>query len=354
MKCHETVRLLISGLLLLTALHSAEAGTYKPWDEMTEDSWIDFFDDNDDGTADYYGFVEDDLWGALLEDEEDPWDFLNFENGDPLRDSYRMNDIWEEHTGATGDANISDAEYLLRGQFVDPAIVGQETAAQMSNLFQEGWGVDWDVVDEMTQKNPDLLNTDGSVNARAMANLQMNPEFTNSDGALNFNRLSQLLQPFFSGLLNSNGTPNVGRIMDTLRNQTVPPGLARLATTGGGGLGGGGGGGGGSGVVVPSITPRQPQGVPSDLWGIIRNLFNFAINVSGVIFTVLLLIGGLMYLGSAGDEGAVTKAKNLMLAAIIGLVIVLSAWTVSNFVLTKLQAPASLSSTHQLSQPNRA
>jgi hypothetical protein len=34
-------------LLLLAVLHAAEAGTYKPWDQMTQDLWIDFFDDND-------------------------------------------------------------------------------------------------------------------------------------------------------------------------------------------------------------------------------------------------------------------------------------------------------------------
>jgi len=39
------MRLLICGLLLLlTVLHPAKAGAYKPWDQITEDSWIDFFD----------------------------------------------------------------------------------------------------------------------------------------------------------------------------------------------------------------------------------------------------------------------------------------------------------------------
>ena len=47
MKRHETIRLLISGLLLPAVLHAAGAGTYKPWDQMTQDVWIDFFDDND-------------------------------------------------------------------------------------------------------------------------------------------------------------------------------------------------------------------------------------------------------------------------------------------------------------------
>jgi hypothetical protein len=48
MNCRETKRLLISGLLLLPgALCPVMAGTYKPWDRMTPDSWIDFFDGDD-------------------------------------------------------------------------------------------------------------------------------------------------------------------------------------------------------------------------------------------------------------------------------------------------------------------
>ncbi len=47
MNRHQAIRLLISGLLLPAVLHAVEAGTYKPWDQMTQDSWIDFFDGND-------------------------------------------------------------------------------------------------------------------------------------------------------------------------------------------------------------------------------------------------------------------------------------------------------------------
>jgi len=48
MKCRQTTRLLIWGLLLLPAvLCPVKAGTYKPWDQMTQESWIDFFDGDD-------------------------------------------------------------------------------------------------------------------------------------------------------------------------------------------------------------------------------------------------------------------------------------------------------------------
>jgi len=48
MKRRETVRWLLSGLLLLpVVLCPTKAGEYKPWDQMTQDAWIDFFDGND-------------------------------------------------------------------------------------------------------------------------------------------------------------------------------------------------------------------------------------------------------------------------------------------------------------------
>jgi hypothetical protein len=48
MMCHIRRGLPIPGLLLLLAvLHPAVAGAYKPWDELTRDSWIDFFDSDD-------------------------------------------------------------------------------------------------------------------------------------------------------------------------------------------------------------------------------------------------------------------------------------------------------------------
>lgn len=118
--------------------------------------------------------------------------------------------------------------------------------------------------------------------------------------------------------------------------------------------GGSGGGGSGGGVALPSITPHRPPGVPDNIWGIVANLFNFAISVSSVIFVVLLLIGGLMYLGSAGEEAQVTKSKQLMLAAIIGLFIVLSAWTVSTFVLKKLNVPTNLGQPTEFVFPTKA
>lgn len=89
-----------------------------------------------------------------------------------------------------------------------------------------------------------------------------------------------------------------------------------------------------------SVGGGSPGGVPQGTFGsfelIVQTLFNGAILISGLAFVGLFLVGGVMYLTAAGNEDNTTKARKLILDAIIGLVIVLAAWAVGGFVLQKL------------------
>jgi hypothetical protein len=78
----------------------------------------------------------------------------------------------------------------------------------------------------------------------------------------------------------------------------------------------------------PAVASQWPS-----LTIIIQKFFGAAIIVAGILFVVLLLIGGLQYLISLGEEEAMIKSRKLMLNATIGLFIVLSAWAVGNFIL---------------------
>jgi hypothetical protein len=52
----------------------------------------------------------------------------------------------------------------------------------------------------------------------------------------------------------------------------------------------------------------------------------------------MLIIGGVRYVVSAGDQNAVTSAKNTILYAIIGIVIAFLAYAAVNFVSNQLTA----------------
>ena len=58
--------------------------------------------------------------------------------------------------------------------------------------------------------------------------------------------------------------------------------------------------------------------------------------VIGGIAVLFLVIGAFRYIISNGDQGAITKAKNTILYAIIGLVISMLAFTIVQFVLGRV------------------
>ncbi len=68
---------------------------------------------------------------------------------------------------------------------------------------------------------------------------------------------------------------------------------------------------------------------------IIRVVIDLFSLVVGVIAVIMIIIGGLKYITSGGDSGNITGAKNTILYAIIGLVVVALAQFIVKFVLNK-------------------
>ncbi len=60
------------------------------------------------------------------------------------------------------------------------------------------------------------------------------------------------------------------------------------------------------------------------------NLFSAIV---GIISVVMIIIGGIKYITSGGDSGNVTSAKNTIMYAVIGLVVVALAQIIVKFVL---------------------
>ncbi|MEK7558059.1 MAG: hypothetical protein AAB530_02525 [Patescibacteria group bacterium] len=56
----------------------------------------------------------------------------------------------------------------------------------------------------------------------------------------------------------------------------------------------------------------------------------------GIIFLILILYAGFNWMTAAGDEEKVTKAKETLSRAIIGLIIIVSAYLITIFVFSKL------------------
>lgn len=65
---------------------------------------------------------------------------------------------------------------------------------------------------------------------------------------------------------------------------------------------------------------------------VLANGLNLVYFLAGLVAVIIIIIGGITYATSSGDSGKVTKAKNMILYAVVGLVIVLSAFAITNFV----------------------
>lgn len=64
---------------------------------------------------------------------------------------------------------------------------------------------------------------------------------------------------------------------------------------------------------------------------IATRVINIVLGVLGTIATILIFYAGFLWMTAAGNEENVTKAKSIMSAAVIGLVIILAAFSISTF-----------------------
>ena len=65
---------------------------------------------------------------------------------------------------------------------------------------------------------------------------------------------------------------------------------------------------------------------------IIRVILGFL----GIIFVVLIIYAGFTWMTAAGNEEKITKAKKIMVSAIIGTAIILAAYAITFFVISEL------------------
>ncbi len=72
----------------------------------------------------------------------------------------------------------------------------------------------------------------------------------------------------------------------------------------------------------------QPVHISVVVAAVIRVMLTFL----GVIFICLMIFAGFRWMTSAGNEEAISKAKRIMIAAIIGVVIVILAFAITTFV----------------------
>lgn len=71
---------------------------------------------------------------------------------------------------------------------------------------------------------------------------------------------------------------------------------------------------------------------------IIGKIVGSALAFVGILFLILMIYGGIVWMMARGNEQEVAKAKDLIVSAVIGLVIVLSAYAITAYIGGELTA----------------
>lgn len=70
----------------------------------------------------------------------------------------------------------------------------------------------------------------------------------------------------------------------------------------------------------------------ADLKTTVINIISWVLGILALVAVVMIIIGGFQWLTAAGNEEKIEKAKKVISAAVIGLIIVLLAWAIVIFV----------------------
>ncbi len=102
--------------------------------------------------------------------------------------------------------------------------------------------------------------------------------------------------------------------------------------------------------LLPAVTTVHAQGLTGnldavatsagvekkDLTTTVGSLIQTFLGILGIVFLVLVIYAGFTWMTAAGDEKKVASAKGILISAVVGLVVLLSAYAISSFVIEQL------------------
>lgn len=100
-------------------------------------------------------------------------------------------------------------------------------------------------------------------------------------------------------------------------------------------------------VDIPGQEALDFNGTTKPIGQYIKNIYNYAISIVGIVATIMLMFGGFTWLTAGGSGEKVGKARDIIFGALTGLVLALTSYTILtlvnpdlvNFKVVKLQKP---------------
>ncbi len=84
-----------------------------------------------------------------------------------------------------------------------------------------------------------------------------------------------------------------------------------------------------NGAGIAGATPTDPRVLAA-------NIIKMALGVLGTIFLILTIYAGFLWMTAGGEEEKTSKAKKLISNGVVGLVIILTAYAITSFVIGSL------------------
>jgi len=96
----------------------------------------------------------------------------------------------------------------------------------------------------------------------------------------------------------------------------------------------------GAGTKLQDVGDKVTDVSSQDLPSLVGSIINIALGLLGVLLVVLVVYAGFLWMTAAGSKEQVTKAKEILTRAIIGIIIVVAAYAISDYVITAITTAA--------------
>lgn len=89
-------------------------------------------------------------------------------------------------------------------------------------------------------------------------------------------------------------------------------------------------------VMADKVAVTSIMNPASTIGGVMAVVIKAFLSILGILFLVLVILGGFYWMTAGGDEQKMTKAKDILKKAIIGLIIIVSSYAITAFVFKAL------------------
>ena len=86
-------------------------------------------------------------------------------------------------------------------------------------------------------------------------------------------------------------------------------------------------------AATPLIS-QKASGIPDAAHFSLKAILNAVYFWAGAVAVIIIVVAGFMYVLSANNAQQITRAKNAILSSVIGLIIILIAFGITNIIIT--------------------